>query len=196
MPLVENRTFGLEILDGYTVDTMFAGSKVMVISNYTLAGEHWKLGVKTDSNYVFWSIDSEQTFSPSQFEMHVMKVDGIEDSVIYFEWRDYDVGSGSGSITHSKSLWAMDGSMCYARFVDKCTHVLKDKYGPDASYKTYLTNFYCKVTFSQYGVRITTNNTCDLKVDFPGSTIEASEYLVGKISIGFYYFDSGVWKLR
>lgn len=196
MPEVEDLEITQTIPEGFTIDTTFSGSNVMVISKHDSNHEKWKLGLKTDGSYIFWSIDKEQMYDPSHFEMEILKVDGIEDSVIYFQWRDYDVGSSSGSIPHSKSLWAMDGSICYARFVDKCTHVFKDKYGPNATYNTYLTKFYCKATFSIFGIRITTNNTCDLEVDIPGNSMEVSEHLVGKIQVGFYYFESGHWKLR
>ena len=196
MPEVEKRQIFSELPGGYEIDTLFEGTNVMVLHKYERGITPWMLGVKQDSTYIIWRIDSEHTYNPSKFEMKMMKVDGIEDSLIYFEWQDYDVGAGSGSITHSKSFWTKDGSKCYARFVDKCSHVFKDKYGPNATYKVYITKFYCKATFSRFGIRITTNNTCDLNVEFPGSSIEVSEFMVGKIKTGFYYFESDHWKLR
>lgn len=161
--------------------------------------QHWTEDVfianYKDSSWRIWEID-DYFYDPSKFEISKMKVAGIKDSVIYVVWDQYDVGSGMGSMFHQKSLWSGDGQYCYLNFIDKCTYVFKDKYGDNATYKVYYTDYYCKATVSKFGIRITTNNTCGNKFGDAGGPEMSSYDMVAKYTVGFYYFKNDKWNLR
>lgn len=124
--------------------------------------------------------------------IQLLNIKGISEPVIYLKWTEFDMGSGFGSYNESKELWSRDGKRAYLDIGTISTYIVRDRYGPDATHKTFKTSYYCSTIISKNGIEIRANNTC---APPPKSEAKKSCYdEVGKYMQGMYIFEGGEWK--
>ena len=61
-----------------------------------------------DSSWYIWELTENSFYDASDFEIKKMKMTGFRDSLIYFQWKEHDVGSGMGSIFMSSLCGAIE----------------------------------------------------------------------------------------
>ncbi|GEM_PF-4513558 len=129
-------------------------------------------------------------------ELQLLKMKGVSEPLIYLKWTELDMGSGMGTYMESKELWSRNGARNYLDACTRSTHIYKDKYGPDATFKVFNYKYYCLMKITSEGIEVTTNNTCDGRFKGKEGPKQSCYSEVAKYNPGMYIFDNGVWKRR
>ena len=148
---------------------------------------------RSENKWYMWAIVDWST-SYFRAELQLITIDGVREPLIYLKWSELDMGSGMGTSTVSKELWSRNGARCYLDAVTRSTYIYKDKYGPNASYKTFTYKYYCPIKISYDGLKITDNNTCEDRFNGIESGKQSCYSMVTKYQPGMYIFENGQWK--
>lgn len=126
-------------------------------------------------------------------DIQLIQIKGIPEPLIYMHIKGQGRGSGSGQISSIKMLWDRRGQICYLNVMDACTYYWHDKYGDNATGKTYTYHYYCTTFISNDGIEIKYNNTCE-NIFGDNENGQSSSYNdVGKYQEGVYKFVDNKW---
>lgn len=128
-------------------------------------------------------------------ELQVLKIEGIRDWLVYVKWQHKDGGSGLGSWDSGKILWSMNGQTCYLNAIDRSNYYEKIYEGTVPNQKLFRRNkrYYCRISISNEGIKISQNNTCKNKFRGIEGMEQISHDRVGKYRMGQYIYQKGSW---
>jgi len=129
-------------------------------------------------------------------QLQILKIQGVPDPLIYLKWNDASRGSGMGEVLSGKILLSFSLKVVYLNIIDRSTHYWHDKYGDNATYKTFNYHHMCLTKINSEGFEVTYNNTCGEKFKISGDGESASYLEVAKLAEGKYKFEGGRWRIQ